>query len=180
MRDIRLLSYSSARVQQNHAKTSFFPQARGVAARCNGRSDKQLGAAMSHLALPRLAIAAVALASLSSACTSMRPMHLPSTEIQDRVRAGDLLFRGDRVKLYTADGATHELRVAEVDLNRDVIDGRDDAVPIGEIVGVERREHSWIKTGLLVGGVVIATFGSSCEDDCGDGPFADAGFFCCP
>jgi hypothetical protein len=60
-----------------------------------------------------------------------------------------------------------------------VVTGADDVVPIGEIVAVEKRELSWVKTGLLVGGLVISTFGSGCEDDCGGG-LGGIGPFCCP
>ena len=118
----------------------------------------------------RRVLAAVALVFLNSACTTMRPTHVPSAEIQSRILAGDLLAPGDRVRLATKDGTVHELRIASVDLDRGVVTGADDAVPIAEIVAVEKRELSWVKTGILIGGLVV-TLGTDWDCDYPEDPF---------
>jgi hypothetical protein len=48
-------------------------------------------------------------------------------------------------------------------------------VPIRDIVALEKRERSWVKTGALIGVAVLLTFGSDCEDECNE----YGGFLCC-
>lgn len=56
---------------------------------------------------------------------------------------------GDRVQLITADEAVHEFRVTAVDLDAGLIKGKDEAVRIADIVGVETRELSAGKTAAI-------------------------------
>jgi hypothetical protein len=67
--------------------------------------------------------------------------------------SGELLEPGDRVRLVTADEAVHTFRVTEVDRERGIVVGKDNEVPIANIVAVETRETSVGRTALLVGGV---------------------------
>ena len=122
--------------------------------------------------------ALVALVVLSnSACTTLRPTEALPEEIRSRILTGDLLAPGDKIRVITKDGRAHELRVAYVDPDRRIVAGADDAVSIDEIVALEKRELSFVKTGTLVGLVVLGTFGNGCANTCVPGFSASA---CCP
>jgi len=107
--------------------------------------------------------------SLICGCTSWQPTAAEPQELRRLIESEGLLAPGDRVKLVTADDVVnvHEFRVDAVDLDAGVVTGAHDAVPISEIVSLEKRGMSWLKTGLLIGGLVLATSGSECSDDCG-------------
>jgi hypothetical protein len=101
-----------------------------------------------------LAILAVLIVALaSSACTTLRPTEATPEELQRQLLFGELIQPGDRVRLVTADETVYEFRVAEIDLESGFVIGRDERVPIAEIVAVETREVSTGKTALLIGGV---------------------------
>ena len=114
-------------------------------------------------------------ALLILACTSMHPVEEPAATIQQQILNEGLIASGDEVRVVTADGAVHQFRVREVDLDAGTVSGDEDAVAITNIVTLEKREFSGLKTGLLVGGVVLGLLGTSCEASCDDSP----GPFCC-
>ena len=101
-----------------------------------------------------LAVLAVLLGALaSSACTTLSPKEATPEELQRQVLSGELLQPGDRIRLVTGDETVYEFRVTAIDLERGLLIGRDEQVPIADVIAVETREVSVGKTALLVGGV---------------------------
>ena len=110
----------------------------------------------------RCGVVACSLAGLTlvlSACTSFRPAAGGSEDQRDRILAGELVAPGDRVRLTTADGQTHDFRVQTVDVERGALSGRRESVEIAAITALETRELSWIKTGVLIGVLAHTLFG---------------------
>ena len=108
---------------------------------------------------------AAALSVLSAAlvvvsCTTFRPVVGTQEETQRRLLAGEVLAAGDRVRLTTADGQVHEIRVASVALDSGMILGEGDAVPIRNVVSLEQRVRAPGKTWGLVGGLALLLLGS--------------------
>lgn len=89
------------------------------------------------------------------ACTTLEPVDVPADELQQQLRSGVLVTAGDRVRLVTADEAVHTFRVTEINLEQDMVLGRNVEVPIKEVVALETREVSVGRTALLTGGVGI-------------------------
>lgn len=89
------------------------------------------------------------------ACTTLEPVDVPAGELQQQLRSGALVTAGDRVRLVTADEAAHTFRVTEINLEQDLVLGRNVEVPIKEVVALETRELSVGRTTLLTGGVGI-------------------------
>jgi hypothetical protein len=89
------------------------------------------------------------------ACTSLRPVEMPPAELQRLIREKDLIKPGDRVRLVTADGAAHELRVKQVDLDRDAVTGNDEVVPLADIITVQTRKIAVGKTAALAAGLYV-------------------------
>ena len=123
------------------------------------------------------AAAVSVLVLLMSGCTTFRPMAGTQEEVQQKILAGEALAAGDRVRLTTADGEVHEIRVESVALDSGTISGRRDEVPIRDVVALEQRMRAPGKTWGLVGALVLLVFGSDCEDD----PSCDLGYggYCC-
>jgi hypothetical protein len=119
----------------------------------------------------------VGTALVVSGCTTFRPVVGTAEETQRRLLGGEVLAAGDRVRLTTADGQVHEMRVDSVALDGGTILGDGDAVPIRNVVSVEQRVRAPAKTWGLVGGLALLLLGSDCEDD----PSCDLGYggFCC-
>jgi hypothetical protein len=91
----------------------------------------------------------------SVGCTTLEPVDVPADELQRQLIAGQLVQPGDRVRLVTADEVVHKFRVIEVSPGQGLVLGRDERVPIDEIVAVETREISVGRTALLTGGVGV-------------------------
>ena len=109
------------------------------------------------------------------ACESFRPVEAPADQIQLRILSEGFLERGDEVRLVTRDGTVHEFRVTGVDVAQGTLTGKKDAVQVTDIVSLEKRVFSPLKTGFLVGGLVIGLLGTDCEDDCNE----YGGVLCC-
>jgi hypothetical protein len=106
-------------------------------------------------AATKAAMALLALAVTVSACTSLKPMELPPTELQRLIRSENLIDVRDRVRLVTADGSAHEFRVTRVDLGQDVVAGKHEAVPISNIVTVQTRRVAAGRTAALAAGIYV-------------------------
>ncbi len=50
----------------------------------------------------------------NAACSTVRPLEIPTGEIQERVLSGQLIGKGDRVDITTKDGKVHTIKVALV------------------------------------------------------------------
>jgi hypothetical protein len=105
------------------------------------------------------------------ACTSFSPVEKPA----DRILSEGLLEPGDEVRVVTDDGNVHEFRVDEVNVGQGRLVGTQETVLVAKVVAIEKRAFSPMKTGILVGGLVLGILGSDCEDDCNE----FGGFMCC-
>ncbi len=92
---------------------------------------------------------------VAAGCPSLRPVETPPAELQRLIRDEDLIKPGDRVRLVTADGAVHELRVKQIDRDRDAVTGKDEAVPLADIIAVQTREIAVGRTAALAAGVYV-------------------------
>ena len=101
----------------------------------------------------KAALVAVVLTFSTTACTTIEPVSVPDNELQQQLRAGTLVYPGDRVRLVTTDEAVHKFRVTEISPESGLILGRNISVPIDDVVAVETREVSVGRTALLTGGV---------------------------
>lgn len=94
----------------------------------------------------------VAVLFLISACSTLVPLELAPEALQQKITTQDLLQSGDRVKLVTADGKVHKLRVDRVDIDAGVIVGSNQNVVIADVIALETKEFSGGKTALLAAG----------------------------
>jgi hypothetical protein len=92
---------------------------------------------------------------VAAGCTSLRPVEAPPAELQRLIREETLIKPGDRVRLVTANGAVHELRVKQIDLDRDVVTGKNEAVPLADIITVQTRKIAVGKTAALAAGLYV-------------------------
>jgi len=118
----------------------------------------------------RIALPA-AICFLTVACTTMRPVLEPRDEFVEQIRTGTLLKPGDRIRVVTDAGTQQKLRVSEIRADGTIAGNRSE-VRVDEIASLEKREKSWVKTGVLIGLVGVALFGIECEDD----PSCDLGY----
>jgi hypothetical protein len=86
-------------------------------------------------------------------CTTLRPIELSQSTIQERIFSGDLLHPGDRVEITTNDGKHFEFKIMSV--TDGYIKGKDIEIPIKDISLVEKRETSIGKTVALVGAFLL-------------------------
>jgi len=89
----------------------------------------------------------------SSACTTLSLKDATPEEVDRQLLSGELTRPGDRVWLQSTDEVVHEFRVMEIDVEQGFVIGRDERVPIADVVAVETREISMGKTALSVGDV---------------------------
>jgi hypothetical protein len=101
----------------------------------------------------RCCIALIAIVSLAG-CTTLRPIEGTPAELQQRLNSGDLLKSGDRVSIVTADYKTHVFKVTAAGTG--IIEGRRQSVPVDQVVSVQKRQFSPVKTWILVGACVLA------------------------
>ena len=122
-------------------------------------------------------VALLAAVLLIVACTSLRPVAAPQQEIQRRILSGELLQPGDQVRVVTTDGVVQEFRVGEIKRDEGVLTGEGRTMQVADIVTIEKRERSWLKTGFLAAGVAVGVglLTADCEDDCDE----YGGFLCC-
>jgi hypothetical protein len=111
---------------------------------------------------------AAGLLLFAAACTTLRPVDALPEEIQRQIVSESLLKPGDKVRLVTNDGATHDFTVASVDPGQGVVNGEHEAVRISDIARLGKRTFSALKTGLLAAG---AFFGAGvltarCVENC--------------
>jgi len=118
-----------------------------------------------------------AFAVLMCGCTSMWPVEESAETIRGQITSGELLTPGDEVRIIAASGRVHEFKVTEIDRAAGTVAGKEEAVDIASIVALEKRGLSPIKTGILVGGLVLGLLGTDCEGpDCDEGGMFP---FCC-
>ena len=81
----------------------------------------------------------------------MEKLNYPPEALRDAIRSGEVVRPGDRVAVTSVDGGERVLVVTEVD--DDAIRGADAVVPIAEVIALERRELSLVRTGLAGAGL---------------------------
>ena len=80
-------------------------------------------------------------------CTTLQPVAGSAPELRQQIAAGQLLRRGDRVVITTADGRRHHLVVVTADSVS--VRGRHESVPTDQIEVVQRSVSSAAKTTQL-------------------------------
>jgi hypothetical protein len=93
------------------------------------------------------------LALLSTSCTTLKTTEAPPEEVHRLIMTEDILKPGDKVKIVTTDGVSHEFRVTSIDRERGLVVGDGDEIPIVDIVALETQEISVGRTALLAGSV---------------------------
>jgi len=104
-----------------------------------------------------------------AACTSLKTVEMSSDELQQRIRAGEIMGEGDRVRIVTADREYKEILVTGVDetsvhgkkpARADTpahgmrpVEGEAVSIPIDGILAVETREFSVGKTAVASGSI---------------------------
>ena len=86
---------------------------------------------------------------LLTGCTHFKPVEMNSKTLQDKIRNGELIEEGDRVRVITKDGSSHILTVTAI--SEHVLKGEIEIL-IDDIVLVEEEKISAGKTTLAVGG----------------------------
>jgi hypothetical protein len=92
------------------------------------------------------------IAFIMTGCTTLRPVELSQPIIQERILAGDLIRPGDRVQITTIDGKIHEFKV--ISITDGIIKGKDMEISVNNIMQVEKRTVSPLKTVFLVVGIL--------------------------
>ena len=89
-------------------------------------------------------------------CTTLRTIDTVQPALSQRIAAGDLKVR-DHVILETKDQQTYEFNITSINIAS--IDGKQGAIPVDQIVSIQKRVPNKKRTFLLVlsiaGGVVL-------------------------
>jgi hypothetical protein len=91
---------------------------------------------------------------ICTGCTTLQPIEGSPAELRQRINSGDLLKPGDRVVIVASDGKSHRFAIKQVDAG--LIQGRTESVPIEQVVTLQRRQFSRVKTAALVIGIGLA------------------------
>ena len=86
---------------------------------------------------------------------SVEKLDYPPEALRDAIRSGGVVQPGDRVAVTSVGGGEVVLVVTEID--DDAIRGADAAVPIEQVIALERRELSPVRTGLAGVGLYALT-----------------------
>jgi hypothetical protein len=136
-----------AALYKNPAKDLFIQGHRAVRYPVSARTPKQEGRAMK-----KVIVAVIVL--LCCACTTLRPTEAPPAEVQRMIMHENLLQKGERARIVTADGTVHKFRIVAVNREDGRVYGKKASVPIADIVAVETEKVSIGKTALLTGGLI--------------------------
>jgi hypothetical protein len=90
-------------------------------------------------------------------CTVLRPIEGTSNELQQRLISGQLLKPGDRVEIVTTNQKAHRFTVTRIDAG--LIEGKTESIQTDQVVSVERRQFSRLRTLALICGVVVVAGG---------------------
>jgi hypothetical protein len=93
------------------------------------------------------------IAFILTGCTTLRPIELSQSTVQQRISSGDLLHPGDRVEITTNDGKHFEFTV--ISIVDGYIKAEDVEIKIKDVSLVEKREISIGKTAALIGAVLL-------------------------
>src|ERR1700733_4601973 len=87
-------------------------------------------------------------------CTTLRPIDGTPTELQQRINSGQLLKAGDRVVILTTDHQAHRFAGTGIDAGR--IEGKAESIQVNQVVSLDRRQFSRVRTLVLIGCAVLA------------------------
>ena len=90
---------------------------------------------------------------LSSACTSLMPIELAPEQLHEKILTDNIIREGDNVQIITSDGMRHEFKVTSVTQNQ--IIGKDNNIPILDILALSKSGVSSSKTSAFVGGTFL-------------------------
>lgn len=90
---------------------------------------------------------------LVSGCTSAEKLEYPPESLRDAIRRGEVVQPGDRVAITLVSGGEQVLVISEID--DDTIRSADAEVPIEEVIALEKRKFSLVRTGLA--GLAVST-----------------------
>lgn len=112
-----------------------------------------------HGLLRHCTVALLALAVLTTGCTTLQVVEMPADALRAALRSGTVAPLGKKVVIVTADGAEHVVKFVAADAAADVVratsaGGEPLALPIGDIVEMQTREKDGGRTALLVVGAV--------------------------
>jgi hypothetical protein len=93
------------------------------------------------------------IAFVFAGCTTLKPIELSQSTVQQRLSSGDLLHPGDNVEITTNDGKHFEFKVISV--GEDYIKAKGVEIPIKDISIVEKRETGIGKTVALIGAMLL-------------------------
>jgi hypothetical protein len=80
-------------------------------------------------------------------CTTLRPVDAVQPGLSPRIAAGDLKVR-DQVIIETRDRQTYEFKITSISVAS--IDGKQGAIPVDQIVSIQKRVLNKKRTFLLV------------------------------
>jgi hypothetical protein len=95
------------------------------------------------------------IAFIMTGCTTLKPVELSQPIVQERILTGDVIKPGDRVQITTTDGKIHESKV--VSITNGIIKGKDMEISVNDIMQVEKRKASPVKTVFLVVGITSSS-----------------------
>jgi hypothetical protein len=90
-------------------------------------------------------------------CTSYRPVPLEPESLQEELRLGNLVRRGDRIRVATQSGESVTLVVDQVGEDHlTAVEGL--VIPYADIASIESRDYDAVKTTVaVVGGSTLLT-----------------------
>ena len=92
------------------------------------------------------------LACFLAGCSSMQNLKLQPEELQEQIKQGSLLKKGDKVNVYTLSGNSYLLIVDEI-TETDII-GEKITIPLKDIVSIETSQFDTGDSILAVGGTL--------------------------
>lgn len=87
----------------------------------------------------------------------MKSVEASPHKVRVLIVSGNLIAPGDKIKVRTSDGVTHQLTVSAVTETRVI--GASDHIMIADIESVDKSEFSGEKTAGVIGGSVAAVAG---------------------
>ena len=90
------------------------------------------------------------------ACTAIKPLEVDAETLRSQIRSGTAIRLDDRIRTVTERGQSNSFRVTAITSDHFV--GKDVAVPIDDIVLVEKRKLDGTKTTMAVVGIAAGAY----------------------
>jgi hypothetical protein len=95
---------------------------------------------------------------LLNACTTLKPIELTPTTVQQRISSGDLIQIGNKYRITTSEEKQYYFIVTSID--SEYICGKDIKIPTKDILRVEKRAFSMGKTVGLAASIIVSFMSS--------------------